>query len=192
LIRPEMRRFYHAACVGACKPPDGAGLPMWNPCTGFSSRSGMTFFRFFAPSSSNPAEHRSAWTGGSADRSRCPRRELPRWQQQIGSGSKRYAPHHPVLHAHVFGNGPTGRREGIARSGAARSSRETIRSYTEEAHPAVGKPVKALIASGERGTRLPPSRTQGTNTLIPVANKPILSYAIEAAASAGSPRSASW
>jgi glucose-1-phosphate thymidylyltransferase len=48
-----------------------------------------------------------------------------------------------------------------------------------------GEPLKGLILSGGRGTRLRPITHTSAKQLVPVANKPVLFYAIEAIAQAG-------
>lgn len=51
--------------------------------------------------------------------------------------------------------------------------------------------LKGLILSGGRGTRLAPITHTSAKQLVPVANKPVLFYGIEAMAAAGIEDSAS-
>jgi hypothetical protein len=80
----------------------------------------------------------------------------------------------------------SGRRAGITASSAARTDLR-VREYA----PARDAKLKGLILSGGKGTRLRPITHTSAKQLVPVANKPVLFYGIEAMARPGSTRSGS-
>ena len=76
----------------------------------------------------------------------------------------------------------------IARVAAARVPHRRTREHPRRGHGRVrsgGRGVKALVLAGGRGTRLRPITHTSAKQLVPVANKPVLFYGLEAIREAG-------